>query len=114
MSDEPEEVDPIVLQQQLAMQQRRLSTAAAVVRCVQSLAGPMDNASDVYQEFWDVVNGSGSFADDELAVMGITASDLASAVTTLENFRKFTSGESPANDAYRITINKMRRVGAQI
>lgn len=97
-----------------AVRNRRVGTAAAVVRAVQTLAGPMDVASDTWQEFWDVVNGSGSFTDAELEAMGITAAQLASCVTVLENFNKFINGNSPANDAYRVTINTMRRVGAQL
>lgn len=92
----------------------RLKTAAAVVRCVQSLATPMDGAQDVWQEFWDVVNGSGSYTDQELVDLGVTAAQLASCVTVLENFNKFVQGNTPANDVYRATINTMRRVGAQI
>lgn len=96
------------------MSDERLKTAAAVVRSVQSLAAPMDSAQDVWQEFWDVVNGSGAYNDQELEDLGITAAQLASCVTVLENFNKFVQGNSPANDAYRVTINTMRRVGAQI
>lgn len=92
----------------------RLATAAAVVRCVQSLAAPMDASPDIWQEFWDVVNGSGAFTDEELAAMGITAAQLGSCVTVLENLNKFISGDTPATDVYRATINTMRRVGAQI
>lgn len=92
----------------------RLKTAAAVVRCVQSLAAPMDAAQDVWQEFWDVVNGGGPYTDLELEGLGITAAQLGSCVTVLENFNKFAQGDEPSNDAYRVTINTMRRVGAQI
>lgn len=92
----------------------RVSTAAAVVRSVQSLAAPMDTAQDVWQEFWDVVNNSGAYTDVELEPLGITAAQLASCVTVLENFNKFVQGNTPANDAYRATINAMRRVGAQV
>lgn len=92
----------------------RVSTAAAVVRSVQSLSAPMDTAGDVWQEFWDVVNSSGAYNDQELEPLGITAAQLASCVTVLENFNKFVQGNSPANDVYRATINTMRRVGAQI
>jgi hypothetical protein len=97
-----------------AVRNRRLGTAAAVVRAVQMLAVPMDVAQDTWQEFWDVVNGDGSFTDEELEAMGITAAQLASCVTVLENFNKFVNGNSPSNDAYRVTINTMRRVGAQL
>lgn len=93
---------------------RRTAAAAAVVRSVQALAAPMDVAEDTWQEFWDVVNSSGAFTDEELEAMGITAAQLASCVTTLENFNKFMEGQSPANDIYRIVVNTMRRVGAQI
>lgn len=97
-----------------ALAHRRLATAAAVVRCVQSLAGPMDTANDVYQEYWDIRNDSGGFTDDELAAMGITNADLLSAVTTIENFKKFINGEAFDPNAHRVPINRMRRVGAQI
>jgi len=96
------------------MSESRVRTAAAVVRTVQALAEPMDAAGDMWQEFWDVVNGSGAFTDEELEPLGITAAQLASCVTVLENFNKFVQGQSPANDAYRVTINTMRRIGAQI
>lgn len=92
----------------------RLRTAAAVVRTVQALAAPMDAAQDVWQEFWDVVNGSGAYQDAELEALEITAAQLASCVTVLENFNKFVQGDTPANDAYRVPINTMRRIGAQI
>lgn len=96
------------------MSNSKLQTAAAVVRCVQSLAAPMDAAGDIWQEFWDVVNGSESYTDEELTALGITAAQLGSCVTVLENFNKFMTGNSPANDVYRTSVNAMRRVNSQI
>lgn len=93
---------------------QRLQTAAAVVRAVQGLTETMDSAPDVYQEYWDVVNGSGSFTDEELELLGITAAQLVSCITVLENLNKFFAGEAVAANSYRATVNTMRRVGAQI
>ncbi len=97
-----------------AMRNSRLSTAAAVVRCVQSLAAPMDASQDMWQEFWDVVNSGAPYTDADLEELGITSDQLGSCVTVLENFNKFMKGETPAVNTYRMTVNTMRRVGAQL
>jgi hypothetical protein len=97
------------------MADERLKTAAAVVRCGQSLAQPMDDAPDRWQEYWDVVNSpGGAYTDEELEPLGITAEQLTTAIGLLENFNKFMSGEAPVVSVYRITVNGLRHVGAQI
>lgn len=92
----------------------RLKTAASLIRCGQSLATPMDDAPDRWQAFWDQVNATGAYTDEELEPLGITAAQLTMAIALLENFNKFMQGETPAVSIYRITVNGLRHVGAQI
>lgn len=96
------------------MADERLKTAASVVRCGQSLAAPMDEGPDRWQAFWDAVNAGGAYTDEELEPLGITAAQLGQAITLLEAFNKFMSGAQPNNDVYRVVVNGLRYVGAQI
>lgn len=92
----------------------RLQTAAAVARCVQAFAELMDDAPDRFQEYWDERNDGGNFTDEELAQLGISSDDLGQGIVFLEHFSKLMNGEAPNTNLYRITINKFRRVAAQI
>lgn len=96
------------------MADERLKTAASVVRCGQMLCLPTDDAPDRWQEYWDQRNAGGDYTDEELEPLGITNAQLTSAITLLENFNKFMSGTAPAVDVYRVVVNGLRHVGAQI
>lgn len=90
----------------------RLLTAQAIIRCCQSMIPAMDSCQDTWQEFWDVVNASGAYTDEELIDIGITAAQLASYITVIENFNKFMTAGSPANDNYKASLNTARRLSA--
>lgn len=92
----------------------KLGTAAAIVQCVQTLAPAMDVGPDLWQEYWDARNADGDFTDEDVAALGISAADLASCVTLLENLKKFFGNEAVSSDAYRVVVNKVRRVSAQV
>jgi hypothetical protein len=100
--------------QEVLMSDERVKTAASLVRCGQLLAVPMDDAPNRRQEYWDQVNAGGAYTDAELEPLGITKDQLTQAVTLLENVDKFFNGETPANDVYRVVVNALRHVGAQI
>lgn len=93
---------------------KRLQTAAAVARCVQGFAQLMDDAPDRFQEYWDERNAGGDWTDVELESLDITSAELGQAVVFLENFAKLMNAEVPSVNLYRITINKFRRVAAQV
>lgn len=92
----------------------RLKTAASLIRCGQSLVMALDDGPDRWQEYWDQRNAGGDFTDQELAALGITNAQLIQAVTLVEAFNKFMAGTQPANDVYRVVVNGLRHVGAQI
>lgn len=96
------------------MSDKRLQTAAAVARCVQAFAELMDDAPDRFQEYWDERNNGGNWTDEELEVLDISSDDLGQAIVYLENFMDLINGLVPDVNLYRITVNKFRRVAAQI
>lgn len=85
----------------------KLGTAAAVVRCVQSLATATDTAAAMCQEYQDQ---QPALTDAELAVLGMTAADLSNCIALLENFDKFMNGQATDINAYRVTLNVVRRM----
>ena len=85
----------------------KLKLAQAIIAQAQAIAPVMDEAPDVVQEFFD----SGvTFADADVEPLGITAAQLVSVITMLENFNKFFAGTTPANAQYRVNVNAVRRV----
>ena len=86
----------------------KLELAQAIIYQAQLHAKPLDENPDVLQEYFD----SGiTFTDEDVAALGITAAQVTACLTLLENVGKFYAGNSPANAAYRVTINAVRRVG---
>ena len=85
----------------------KLELAKAIIEQVQLHARPMDEGSDVLQEYFD----SGvTFADEDVAALGVTAAQVAACLTLLENAGKFYNGNTPVDAKYRITVNAVRRV----
>lgn len=84
----------------------KLATAKAIVTTVQSLAVATDSAADLESEYFDV----GSWSDQDVAALGITASDLASCITLLQQVKALMTGAATAPALYRATLNKVRRV----
>ena len=84
----------------------KIDTARAIVGAVQSLATATDSAPDLEAEYFDV----GSWADEDVAALGITASDVASCITLLQQVQALMSGAATTPAVYRATINKVRRV----
>ncbi len=91
----------------------KVRMAAALIRAVQSLQPIMHDAPVLWQEYWDVIGADGLTAV-ELKALGITANDLTATISLLENLTKFFSGNAPVDTVYRITINRVRRVAAQL
>ena len=85
----------------------KVAMVKAVVGCVQSLATATDTSADLWQEYWD----RGAPSADDLAAAGITEADMVACVNLLDNFNKFMNDEAVTQDAYRITLNQVRRVG---
>jgi hypothetical protein len=93
----------------------RVQTAAAVVREVQGLSGPMDSCMDRWQEYRDEIGlGGGEYTDEELLQLGISADDLDQAAALLNNFNALMSNQVPLQNMWRVVVNQMRRVNAQI
>jgi hypothetical protein len=89
----------------------KLATAKAIVGAVQTLAGPADSAPDVWQEYWDLVNGGATFTDEDLEPLGITAVQLGNCINLLDAFRDFTTGQDQGGaQVWRSVINQVRRV----
>jgi hypothetical protein len=85
----------------------KIDLAKAIIFQAQLLARPMDEAGDVLQEYFD----SGvTFTDEDVAALGVTAAQIVACLTLLENVVKFFGGNTPANAAYRVTVNAVRRV----
>jgi hypothetical protein len=86
----------------------RIAMVQAIVRCVQSLATATDTGADLWQEYWD----RGAPSADELAQAGITQEQLVACINLLENFNKFMNNQAVTQDAYRVTLNQVRRVAS--
>ena len=84
----------------------KIETAKAIVRVVQSLALATDGAPDLEAEYFDV----GAWTDADVAALGITAADLASCITLLQQVAALMTGGATSPAVYRTTLNKMRRV----
>ena len=89
----------------------RLQTAQAIIRVVQSMIPPMDQALDVFDEYWDIA-GAVPFTDEELVSIGITADQLGTLVTVVENYQKFMVNDAPAAIEYKAALNMARRLSA--
>lgn len=87
---------------------KKLETAKAIVAAVQSLSTATDSAADLEAEFFDV----GTFTDEDVAPLGITAAQLASCITLLQQVNKLMSGQATTPAIYRTTLNAVRRVQA--
>jgi hypothetical protein len=84
----------------------KLELAQAVIYQTQLHIKPMDEGQDILQWYFD----SGyTYTDADLESLGITASQLISFLTFLENAKKFYAGENPANAVYRVTVNTARK-----
>ena len=84
----------------------KIDLAKAIIYQVQTLAKPMDESSDVLQEYFD----SGiTFTDGDVEALGITAAQVTACTTLLENVGKFFGGTEPVNAVYRTTVNAVRR-----
>lgn len=85
----------------------KIAMVRAIVGCVQSLATATDTSADLWQEYWD----QGAPSADELAAAGITQEQMVACVNLLDNFGKFMNNQAVTQDAYRVTLNQVRRVG---
>lgn len=85
----------------------KIDLAKAVIWRVQQLTETMDNGPDVVQEYFD----SGIiFTDSDLEPLGVTASQVISCITLLQNITKFFSGDDTLIPAvYRTTVNSIRK-----
>ena len=84
---------------------KKTELAQAVVADVQSVAGIMDDGPDALQRYFD----SGyTYTDEDLAELGITATQFTACLTLLENIDKFFGGTNPTNTVYRVTVNAVR------
>lgn len=85
----------------------KLQLAKAIIYQTQLHAKNMDEGPDVLQEYFD----SGvTFTDADVESLNLTAAQVNSCLTMLENAGKFYAGTTPANATYRVTINTVRRV----
>jgi len=68
--------------------------------------GREQRAADLEAEYFD----AGSWADGDVSALGITAADLASCITLLQQIDALMSGSATSVAAYRATLNKVRRI----
>ena len=85
---------------------QKLETARAIVLAVKSLSTAADSASDLEAEYFD----AGTFADADVAALGITAAQLASCITLLQQVGKLMTNQAITTAMYRTTLNQVRRV----
>jgi len=85
----------------------KLELAKAIIYQTQLHARIMDENPDVLQEYFDA---GVTFTDEDVAPLGVTAAQVTACLTLLENAGKFYAGNTPANAAYRVTVNAVRRV----
>jgi hypothetical protein len=88
----------------------KIDTAKAIVRAVQTLAPATDTASDLEKEYFDVA-GSG-WVDADVNALGITAAQLASCLTLLQQFAKLMTAQATTPIDNTATLNQIRRVQA--
>lgn len=86
----------------------KLDTAKAIVRTVQSLAPATDTAGDLEKEYFDVA-GAG-WVDADVAAIGITAAQLASCLTLLQQFGKLMTAQATTPIDNTASLNQVRRV----
>lgn len=84
----------------------KIDTAKAVINAVKALASTADDAENLKAEFFD----AGTFTDADVAPLGITAAQLASCITLLEQFDKLMTNQETDAAMYRVTLNAVRRV----
>ena len=84
----------------------KIDTAKAIIAAVQTLAPATDTAEDLQSEYFD----TGPFVDADVAALGITADNLASCITLLQQINALMSGAANTPAIYRSTLNKVRRV----
>jgi len=84
----------------------KIDTAKAIINAVKSLAIATDMATDLVSEYWDV----GVFLDDDVSALGITAAQLTSCITLLEQIDKLMTNQATSLSMYRSTLNQVRRV----
>lgn len=86
----------------------KIDLAKAIIWRAQQLTETMDNGPDVVQEYFD----SGiTFTDYDLESLGVTASQVVSCITLLQNITKFFGGDDTLTPAvYRTTVNSIRRI----
>jgi cell fate (sporulation/competence/biofilm development) regulator YlbF (YheA/YmcA/DUF963 family) len=88
----------------------KIETAKAVIEPVKAVAETADVAKDRIKEYFDLA-GDG-WVDADVAALGITAAQLASCITFLENFDKFMTNQVAAQADYTAVLNAVRRVSA--
>lgn len=88
----------------------KIDTAKAVVRAVQSLTTATDTAGDLEKEYFDVAGGG--WVDADVAAIGITAAQLASCLTLLQQFAKLMTAQATTPIDNTASLNQVRRVQA--
>jgi hypothetical protein len=84
----------------------KIDTAKAIVAAVKSLALVTDTAADLEAEYFD----AGTFVDGDVSALGLTAADIASCITLLQQMSNLMTGGATAVAMYRTTLNKVRRI----
>jgi hypothetical protein len=80
----------------------------------QKMAEIMDNAVVLEKEFFDQgynVGGANPLVDGDIVNLGITAANVASGITTLQQVKKFFTNQAVIVADYSATVNAFRRAG---
>jgi hypothetical protein len=97
----------------MALQKTRF--AQQMISLHQKLSEVMDLASAVENEYFDQGYNSGGdneIVDNDVVNLGITASNIASGITLLQQQHKFFTNQAVSAADYAATVNMFRRAGA--
>lgn len=90
---------------------RKLSFTQNLQGKISALAGAADELKNLYDLYFDRgynSGGSDPIVDGDITDTEITASDVAAAITFIENFDKLLNNQDPTNGDYDATLNKVR------
>ena len=82
----------------------KLDTARSIVVAVQALATPTDLSADLVAQYFD----AGTFTDEDVASLGITAAQLTSCITLLQQVEALMTDQATTPAMYRSTLNAVR------
>lgn len=93
------------------MASRKIQFAQAIMECCTSMAQAADNGVNAKDIFFDRGYNSGGaheIVDSDIEALEITAAQLISGITLIENLDKFLTNQVPVQGDYDATLNQLR------